>query len=155
MTCNTIKPQLVAFLHGELTSAEQQAIHQHLGQCESCLHEEMSLRKTLHVSMRYKPDILPDEFNSNVIEQIQSHKTILQRWSHGRRLLYAIAATILLVLGLEFVGYHVFLPQQSALTLSNVSVAESAFSKKSDRDDRTISMLTRLKQRYSRIDKAF
>ncbi len=104
MSCNEVRENLVAYIHGELDTKDVMEIHHHLSTCEACVLEEIELRKTNRFLDRYQFEALPDNFDEELhhkIQQIEKAPKIV-RSSGFRRILYAVAATIIIMIGIQW-----------------------------------------------------
>ena len=103
MDCKKIKNSLTAYLHGELDKTEVKIIHQHLAICESCLAEELDLRKTNKILNKFQFDALPENFDEQLHRKLKPFQKSGTNDKQGiRRIVYAIAATLIITIGLEF-----------------------------------------------------
>ncbi|MCI0513158.1 anti-sigma factor [candidate division KSB1 bacterium] len=102
MDCRQVQENLVAFLHGELTRSELQAVHAHLGNCETCLNQEIEYRQTSRVLAQSSWCTLPADFDVALDAKIKvRERTFARKPGAPRYLAYSAAATVLIWIGLE------------------------------------------------------
>jgi anti-sigma factor RsiW len=143
--CNKVKENLVAYLHGELAKKEVKEIHQHLSGCESCLEEEMDLRRTNRVLNKFQFEVLPDDFEAELHRKLKPfHKPISSDKPGFRRNVYAIAATLIITIGLEFFIFQFMRSAEPTIQFTDVPTTQAVFRSTSDMDSKK----TSLKQRY-------
>ena len=128
MKCEVIRENLVAFLYGELNRDETMAIHEHLSRCESCASEEIELRQTLRQVNHYHLVDLPAHFEQQLDLKLNpTSKAKPSAKFKYRRIIWAVAATLILTLALEFLAYQFLLAPVPAVTLANLETRESIF----------------------------
>lgn len=128
MTCSIVRENLVAWLHGELDKKIVMAIHQHLGQCEACVQEEMELRQTSRLLDRWPYAELPADFDEKLQRKIQQATPVGRILSSSlRRMAVAVAATVLIVLGLQFVGLKLLSTGRSSIRLNDFPTSQAVF----------------------------
>lgn len=109
MTCIEVQQNLVAHINGELNRNEVIKIHQHLSTCISCVTEEIELRKMIRLMDKYQFEILPDSFERELQRKLATLEKPSKMHDHDlRRIVFAVAATILLVIGIQFSAYHLY-----------------------------------------------
>jgi len=109
LNCKNVKNNLTAYIHGELDKNELKTIHQHLAVCEDCLREEIELRKTGRLLDQFQMEALPENFDFQLRQKMkQTRRFKINATGSVRRIIYAVAATLLLTLGLEFIAYQFF-----------------------------------------------
>ncbi len=125
MNCHDYQENLTAYLQNELPLKEVMELHAHLGICETCAREERELRQTLNLFDKYHPVALPENFNQQLSLRLKNIKPINQKrqWP-SKRMLFHIAATLLVTIGLEFLAYQIF--QESMLQDSLDSLTKTA-----------------------------
>jgi hypothetical protein len=123
--CHNYQENLTAYLQGELHLKEVMELHAHLGICETCAREERELRQTLYLLSKYHPITLPENFNRQLNLRLKNIKPINQKrqWP-SKRMLFTIAATLLVTIGLEFLAYQIF--QESKVQDSLTSLTKTA-----------------------------
>ena len=108
MNCNFVRDNLVAYIHGELDKRAVMQIHQHLSTCEVCVQEEIELRRTNRLLDQYQFEALPDYFDEQLHRKLkQVEKPHEKNHSDFRRIVYAIAATIIIMIGIQFFGSRI------------------------------------------------
>ena len=109
MQCNTFRENLVAYLHGELDKKDVIAIHHHLSTCEKCVEEELELRKTIRKLDKYQFEVLPDNFHKELNRKLRHTIMPSKSVKHDfRRIAYAVAATVIVTICIEFFAYQFF-----------------------------------------------
>ena len=107
MQCNAFKKNLVAYLHGELDKKDVMTIHHHLSTCQTCVKEEIELRKTIRRLDKYRFEAMPDDFDLKLQQKLGQTKTPSRLITHDfRRVVYAVVATIFITIGIEFLAYQ-------------------------------------------------
>jgi anti-sigma factor RsiW len=101
MNCENYQENISQFIDGELDSASESNLFQHLGSCEHCrtfLKNILSLRNTLTVSQQM---IVPASLDQRVLNQpsptVRQPKLQNLLW-HKRKTLYSFRATMLAVI---------------------------------------------------------
>lgn len=128
--CEIVQENLSAFLYGELSAEENQAIHHHLGQCEQCLQEEMELRKTMRRVNQFHLLNLPDDFDAKLNRKLQKVTPAIthpKKMAKYRRVIWAIAATLVLTLGLEFLAYQFLFTSDTEVSLTQYQTKQALF----------------------------
>ncbi len=124
------RPELSAFLDGELTAAESAALEAHLSECDLC-RNDLNLQKGVIRALEsddfiYRDFAIPETFSRTVAVNAESRVSGLRRRSERRTfslILVALLSTLLLILGGDFNG--AFAPAASAA--DSVLVTISAF----------------------------
>jgi len=126
--CNEIRQNLTAYLHGELSQQENVEMHRHLSDCESCLTLEIELRQANRVMNKFQFQALPENFDERLAQKLKQAetKTPHQR-KNFRRLVYAIAATIIITLGLEIFIYQFIKSTQQPHQLAEYPTKQAVF----------------------------
>jgi anti-sigma factor RsiW len=135
MKCIEVQENLSAYIYGELDVSQVKEIHKHLSICDNCLKLEMQLRKPTRLMNQIKPDILPEDFGEKLQEKLQREKRkkfIIPQKS--RKVVLAIAATLLLTLAIEFIVRDAFFSRSLTENLSNYEMTASVFGSKSQAD---------------------
>lgn len=149
MNCNEVRDNLVAYLHGELDKKAVMEIHQHLGGCEACLQEEIELLQTHRLLDRFRFEALPADFDEKLHRKIQhvmpSPKT---EKSDFRRIVYAVAATILIIFGIQFIGSRIFQTAQPSIHFNHFPTTHAVFKSVDIQPGSELSLKERLVQRY-------
>lgn len=147
MTCNEVQDNLAAYLHGELDKKTVMEIHQHLSGCEACVQEEIELRQTNRLLDQFRFEALPENFDEQLHQKLKQIETPHQKVSHDlRRIVYAVAATIIIMIGLQFFGSRVFQSLQPPIRLTDFPTTQVVF--KSEESSSEPSLKERLVQRY-------
>ncbi|MFZ5517702.1 MAG: zf-HC2 domain-containing protein [Candidatus Zhuqueibacterota bacterium] len=129
MGCNEIRQNLSAYLHGEMSQQERVEMHRHLWECKSCLNLEMELIRTNRLLNRFQFQALPEKFDEQLAHKLDKLKIAAPRQRKSlRRLVYAVAATIIITLGLEIFIYQVIRSTQSPLQLADYPTKQAVFS---------------------------
>jgi len=153
MTCNEVRDNLVAYLHGELNKHDVMKIHQHLSECESCVQEEIELRKTNRLLDHFQFEGLPEDFDEKLhrkIRQIQPSPKIIK--SDFRRIVYAVAATILIIFGTQFIGNRIFHSAQQPIHFRDYPTTQTIFKSEESRVTTEMTLKERFMQRYFQSD---
>jgi anti-sigma factor RsiW len=150
MNCNEVQENLVAYIHGELDKNAVMTIHRHLGTCESCVHEEIDLRKTNLLLDRYHFEALPENFDKQLHKKIQQIETVPKtKKSDFRRIAYAIAATILIIIGIQFFGSRLFQSTRQTIHFKDYPTTQAVFKPTDTQPGSELSLKERLVQRYA------
>ena len=80
--CKEIFALLSEYLNFELPPEACQEIETHLAGCSPCVEFAESLRKTVELCRRYRPDDLPDPIGRNARDQLMA---AYQKMLHARR----------------------------------------------------------------------
>jgi hypothetical protein len=128
LNCFEVQQNLVAFLQDELESSEMMKIHKHLGTCERCLTEEKETKKTLTLLDKYPYFTVPSDFEHQLFKKIKNIK--IKKGSFQKRLreiVYPIAATILIIFGLELLIYLIYSSIQPTNSLNQFRTTRTIF----------------------------
>lgn len=118
MTCSSYKKNLTAYLYGELPIEEVMALHQHLGTCGKCAAEEWELRQTMRQVDKYGRVALPSNFEAQLNTKLAlTREKSFGSWYKFRRVALAIAATLIITLGIEIFAYEIL---NSSFYLGNI-----------------------------------
>jgi len=149
MVCNEIRQNLSAYLHGEMSQQVRVEMHRHLSECKSCLTIEMELIRTSRLLNRFQFQALPENFDDNLAHKLEKRKapTPRQRIT-PRRLMYAIAATIIITLGLEIFVYQFIRTTRPHLHLADYPTKQAVFSASRDERVANNSWRQRFLQKY-------
>lgn len=71
MRCVDVQSELVAYLDGELSNIAKTVIEQHLGGCEHCTAELISLQETVEAAKTWKPIQPAPNFMNKLRSQIE------------------------------------------------------------------------------------
>lgn len=136
MLCNEIRQNLTAYLHGELNQQERKEIHRHLSECESCLAFEMEMQRTNRFMNRLQFQALPENFDEQLAKKLDRAeiKTPYQR-NNFRRLVYAIAATLIITFGLEIFIYQFIQSTRSPMQLADYPTKQAVFREEAASND--------------------
>ncbi len=144
MDCNKIQENLVAYLHGELDKKNIRAIHQHLSSCESCLDEELELRKTGRMLDKFQFEALPENFDAGLHRKLKPFQKPVSKDKPGiRRIVYAIAATLIITIGLEFFIFQYMQSTKLTTQFTDFPTTQAVFKSGSESSQKLS-----LKQRY-------
>jgi len=128
MKCTEVQLNLSAYIYGELNLMQVKKIHKHLGRCESCLKLEMQLEKTFRFMNQMRLDALPKNFDENLERKLQREKRKNIKTHHqSRKIIFAIAASIILFLAVNFLIRDAFSPRVWTKNLSNYRMPASVF----------------------------
>ncbi|MBN2089798.1 zf-HC2 domain-containing protein [candidate division KSB1 bacterium] len=128
MDCHDYQENITAYLQGELPFKEVMELHAHLGICETCAREEQELRQSLSLFDKYHSVLLPQKFDRELdvkltrIEPASSR----QQWPL-RRVIFTIAATLLITFGLEFLTYQIFQESRTQDTFMSLTKTTQNF----------------------------
>jgi anti-sigma factor RsiW len=149
MTCNDVKENLVAYLYSELDKKTVMALHRHLCACEACVQEEIELLKTERLLVRSQFEAMPGNFDEQLDEKIGRITRSRHKTFHDlRRIVYAVAATFILTIGLQFLSAHLTQTMQTPIRFKDFPTAQTVF--KSEPSSAEPSLKERLIQRYIR-----
>lgn len=155
MNCLDFRENMTAYLYDELDLVQAMALHQHLGQCQNCAREEMELRRTLKVVANYNYNPLPADFDGKLHAKLRRIARPGRMTRAGKRqIFYAVAATLVLTIGLELAGVRLLLhkPPENLLTFSTIVPAFETKKESSilllDRQSELIEKYQRYAQRY-------
>ena len=149
MTCNEVRENLVAYIHGELDRKIVMEIHHHLSACEACVQEEIELRQTNRLLDQFQFEALPEDFDAKLHRKIQQTQPSPNRIkSDFRRIVYAIAATILIVLGIQFIGSRIFQSTQQSIHFKNFPTTQAIFKSETSRSLGESTLKEQFMQRY-------
>jgi anti-sigma factor RsiW len=147
MTCNDVQKNLVAYIHGELDKKAVMNIHQHLSTCEICVQEEIELRKTNRLLDQFQFAALPDNFDERLHQKLEKiDKPVVQTKHDFRRIVYAIAATILIMIGIQFFGSRILQSTQQPIHFKDFPTTQVVF--KAEESSAGPSLKERFIQRY-------
>ncbi|NOZ62037.1 MAG: hypothetical protein GXO74_10185 [Calditrichaeota bacterium] len=135
MKCDDVQRYLSAYIYGELNTEQVKKIHRHLSHCESCLLAEMQFRKTVRLMDQVKFDALPADFDEKLQKKLRrSRRKNFHRNQQTRRLILAIAATLILVLGLDFLVRGTFFSRSWTENLNDYRATASVFGSENQPD---------------------
>ena len=147
MTCNDVRDNLVAYIHGELNKKTVMEIHHHLSNCEACIQEEIEFCRTNRLLSQYQFEALPDNFDEQLHQKLKQVEKPRQKVQHDfRRIVYAVAATIIIMIGIQFLGSRVFQSLQPPIRLKDFPTTQVVF--KSEERSSEPSLKERLIRRY-------
>jgi len=149
MTCNEVRENLVAYLHGELDKETVMGIHHHLSACEVCVQEEIALRRTNRLLDQFQFEALPDNFDAKLHRKIQQTQPASRKIkSDFRQIIYAIAATILIMLGIQFIGSRIFQSTQQSIHFKDFPTTQAIFKSETSRSLSESTLKKQFMQRY-------
>lgn len=149
MDCNFVGDNLIAYIHGELNKKAVMKIHKHLSTCEVCVQEEIELRNTNRLLNRYQFELLPEDFDEKLnrkIKQIQQSPKSIK--SDLRRIVYAIAATILIMIGIQFFGSRILKSTYQPVHFKDFPTTQAVFRSEESQLDSETSLKERFIERY-------
>ena len=153
MDCNYVQKNLVAYLHGELDKKEVKLIHQHLSDCEVCLEEEMALRKTNRILNKFQFEVLPENFDVELHRKLKPFQKPVSKNKTGlRRIVYAIAATLIITIGLEFFIFQFMQSTEPTIQFTDFPTTQTVF-KSSSESSQKLSLRQRYLEKFSRYEK--
>ncbi|MBN2001402.1 zf-HC2 domain-containing protein [candidate division KSB1 bacterium] len=148
MNCKDVQENLTAYLHAELEKNELSQLHRHLGQCERCLKEEMEILKTFRMLHYYRTDLLPEDFDEKLFRKIKK-LNLHQTKNQLRHTLYAVAAAILIFIGIEVFAYYIFSPISSQDKLRDYPTTRAIFKTDGLKDTDSFSWKEKYMKKYS------
>lgn len=150
MHCNEIQSKLTAFLHGELNEQETIEIHRHLSECESCLKLEYELRKTDKALNTFKFQSLPENFDEGLAKKLENIGGKRRKFPDNYKLLvYAIAATILITLGAEYIFFSYIISRPPELRLADYPTKHAVFNAEAKQKSDKTSLKDRFIDKYA------
>jgi anti-sigma factor RsiW len=149
MTCNNVRDNLVAYLYSELDNKTVMALHRHLCSCEACVQEEIELLKTKRLLDKSYIEAMPGNFDEQLDEKLKRNiKSRYETFHDFRRIVYAVAATFILTIGLQFLSAHLTQTMQMSTRFKDFPTVQTVF--KSESRSAEPSLKERLMQRYVR-----
>ena len=149
MSCNDVRENLVAYIHGELDKNAVMIIHQHLADCEACVQQEIELRKTNRLLTQFQFEALPDSFDEQLHQKLNKiEKPKVQNQTDFRRIVYAIAATILIMIGIQFFGSRILQSTQQPIHFKDFPTTQAVFRSEDSQGTPETSMKERFVERY-------
>ena len=154
MNCNDVQDNLVAYFHGELDKKAVMAIHQHLADCEACVQQEIELQKTNRLLDKYQFDALPGNFDEQLHQKlIKIKKPVNKAKLEVRRIVYAIAATILIMIGIQFFGSQVLKSTKQPIHFKDFPTTQAVFKSEHSEQESKASFKERLIERHLKANK--
>lgn len=148
MTCQDVRDHLAAYLDGELDKKKTIALHRHLSACEACVREEIDLRNTKHLLNQHHFAVLPDNFDEQLSQKIRRIESPFLGSRHDvRKIVYTVAATIILMIGLQVLVPYLSQPVQTPIRFKDFPTARAIFRVK--RTAAEPSLQDRLRQRFA------
>lgn len=145
MNCNMVRENLVAYIHGELDKKAVMAIHRHLSKCEVCVQQEIELQKTNRLLDKYQFEALPDFFDEQLHRKL---KQIEKPQSDFRRIVYAIAATIIIMIGIQFFGSRILPSTRQPVHFKDFPTTQTIFKPAEQRIETKPSLKDRFIDKY-------
>ncbi len=149
-SCKTVQNDLSAYLHHELDRKNLLAMHQHLSQCQACLQHEIELRHTSRLLSQFKFEALPENFDWELMKKIDRlqmvHKKVKPRFRH---IIYAVAATLILFIGLEFIIFQFRRSPLQSIQFSDYTTTQTVFKVPADGASRS-SLAERYAEKYQK-----
>ena len=152
MQCSDIQNNLTAYLHGELSKNEIKAMHKHLSECDECLNDEIELMKAQRILNNSRFEILPDNFDVELntkLQKIDMVSKIVEKNSF-RRIIFAIAATFIITIGLQFFAENYFVSQSKIEYFEDYSITQSVFKANQSKDRDRNSLKKRILKQYGK-----
>lgn len=155
MDCQKYQENITAYLQGELPFKKVMELHAHLGICETCAREEQELRQTLSLFDKYHPVMLPQNFEQELkVKLAQIRPASWQQQWPLKRVIFTIAATLLITFGVEFLAYQIFQESRAHDTLISLANTTQTFQvEKYARSNRSGSDIDYLKKYSSYFQK--
>ena len=133
MNCEEALAALPHYFYGELSSAETQQLHGHLSRCNSCQAEETKLIRMMRIMDDIAIDVLPQDFDEKLKAKIESvRRPRLRKYSVIKSIGYAVAALLLLSIGLKFIFLDLVAPKQYAVKDERNFFATSSYENSQD-----------------------
>jgi anti-sigma factor RsiW len=149
VNCNFVLDNLVAYIHGELDKKAVMQIHQHVGNCEACVQEEIELRRTSRMLDQVQFEALPDNFDRELQKKLaQIEKPLKPVKSDFRRIVYAIAATIIIMVGIQFFGSQILQSTRKPVHFKDFPTTQTVFKSEVTQSEVETSLRERFLQRY-------
>jgi len=149
MNCNDVRENLVAYIHGELEKDSVMKIHQHLSTCEACVQEEIAFRKTSRILDQFQFEALPENFDSELEKKLTKVKKTTQPVrTDFRRIVYAIAATIIIMIGIQFFGYHILQSNRQPVHFKDFPTTQAVFKTLESRSEKESQLKNRFLEKY-------
>jgi hypothetical protein len=150
MDCEETRQNLTAMIHGELTVSELMKMHAHLAECTECLSEEMVLTRTSRKLQMSHYASMPEDFDVRLQSRLDAAGSSQSSSSPTfRRMIYAIAAMIILVLGIEFFPYSIHLTTREDSVLTRRDKFVSVFKTQTPQSSIYPGLRARLGERLS------
>jgi hypothetical protein len=154
MTCNDVRGNLAAYLHGELEKKALMVIHQHLADCEACVQQEIELRRTERLLDQFQFEALLDNFDEQLHQKIiKIEKPVVQTKRDFRRIVYAIAATILIMIGVQFFGSRFLKSTKQPIHFKDFPTTQAVFKSELSQQKSETSLKERLIERHLKANK--
>ena len=154
MTCNEVQENLSAYIYGELNKKRVMEIHQHLSSCEMCIQEELEYRKTTRLLDRYQYEALPENFDEGFHRKLnQIEKPRKKIPGEFRRIVYAIAATIIIMIGIQFFGYRFMVSARQPVHFKDFPTTQTIFRPADQRIEPKTSLKERFIEKYLKSSK--
>jgi anti-sigma factor RsiW len=155
VNCSKLRDNLVAYLHGELDKETVMGIHHHLSACEVCVQEEIELRQTNRLLDQFQFEALPEDFDETLHRKIQQTQPAPRKIkSDFRQIVYAIAATILIMLGIQFIGSRIFQSTQQTIHFKDFPTTQAVFKSETSRSLSESTLKEQFMQRYLQSGKS-
>lgn len=149
MDCIEVQNKLVAFIHGELTKETIMEIHQHLSRCKTCLQEEIEFRMTNQLLSQYQFAALPDDFEAELHRKLSKIKQPRRKVTADfKRIVYAIAATIIIMIGIQFFGYQIMRSARQPVHFVDFPATRAVFKPAEQRLKKQTSLKERFAEKY-------
>ena len=154
MSCNVVRENLVAYIHGEMDKSAVMGIHEHLSTCDVCVQEEIELRRTNRLLDQYQFEALPDNFDEQLHRKIQqigiAPKSVRTDF---RRIVYAVAATILIMIGIQIFGSRFLKSTQQPFHFKDFPTTQVVFKSELSQQKNESSLKKRFIERYLKTNK--
>ena len=150
MHCEETRQNLTAMIHCELTAGELKKMHAHLAECSECLSEEIEMVKTSRKLQMPHDFAMPNDFDARLQSRLKAADSPSPASSQTlRRVVYAIAAMIVLALGIEFFPYSIYLTTRQESLISRRDNFVSVFKTKTSQSGIPSGIRARLGERLS------
>ena len=154
MNCNDVQDNLVAYLYGELNKKAVMAIHQHLSKCKACVQQEIELRRTERMLDQFQFEALPGNFDEQLHQKlIKVERPVVKTKTDIRRIFYAIAATILIMIGIQFFGSQVLKSTKQPIHFKDFPTTQAVFKSEHSEQKSKASFKERLIERHLKTNK--
>lgn len=103
MKCETVIEDLSAYIDGELSAQEAQAVASHVSQCEHCRHELAELQRVAGLIRLMPVEKAPGRLADDVAAEIEAGKKRREKVGYYVRLLGPAAAAALIALAISII----------------------------------------------------
>lgn len=115
MNCSQVQELLSAYLDGELTEPSRSRVAEHLVSCSACADDLSGFQRLSALADVLPAPMAPDDGWEQIAGALDSRSTVHQTdgrqpWLVRHRKVLALAATIMLVVGLGWTGHRIWAP---------------------------------------------